>query len=312
MGAPRAGKKTGMSRVVSNVNDSKGNIPRSIFGFEVIDYIGQGAGSSIYVVSHPLTHQLYALKHVVPTTEKDQRFVEQLENEYEVGQKVTHAGLRKSIEAKFVREGIFRKQVTEAALILELFDGQPLERKLPKSMAGLVDCFIQTAQALEALHGMGYVHCDLKPNNILRNSSRQVKVIDLGQACKVGTAKQRIQGTPDYIAPEQVKLEPVTAKTDVYNFGATLYWALCGKNFPTLFTLKKGENSFLLDAKIPTPREICPGVPEPVSNLVMECVRTNPAKRPELSDVIRRLEIAQHVIQREHKQQIAQLQAAGA
>jgi serine/threonine protein kinase len=50
------------------------------------------------------------------------------------------------------------------------------------------------------------VHCDLKPNNILINPQGKVKVIDLGQACAIGTKKTRIQGTPDYIAPEQEKL----------------------------------------------------------------------------------------------------------
>src|SRR5205823_1159523 len=127
---------------------------------------------------------------------------------------------------------------------------------------------------------MGFVHCDLKPNNILLAPDGRVKVIDLGQACKVGTQKQRIQGTPDYISPEQVRREPVTQRTDVYNFGATLYWALTGRNFPTLFTLKRGENSFLVDSQIPTPQALNDEVPETLSNLAMECVRTNPAKRP--------------------------------
>jgi len=291
-----------MSRAVLDPVEHSSEMPRSIFGYEVIDFIGQGAGSRIYAVSHPLTHQLYALKHVTPRNEKEHRFVEQLEAEYEVGRHVDHPGLRRSIDFKVEQTGLFRKQVTEAALILELFDGQPLDRELPHTLSGVVNTFIQTADALTALHQAGYVHCDLKPNNILRGASRQVKVIDLGQACRIGTAKERIQGTPDYIAPEQVKLLPVIPKTDVYNFGATLYWALCGKHIPTLFTIKRGENSFLLDAKIPTPREECGWVPEPLSNLVMECIRTNPEKRPEMSDLSRRLEIILHVIRRENQE----------
>ena len=127
----------------------------------------------------------------------------------------------------------------------------------------------------------GYVHCDLKPNNIMLGSDGQVKVIDLGQACKINTVKKRIQGTPDYIAPEQVKCEAVTPRTDVYNFGATLYWVLTGKNLPTLYTMKRSDNSFLVDTKIDSPRDLNPKVPENLSNLVMECVRVNPAKRPE-------------------------------
>jgi hypothetical protein len=78
----------------------------------------------------------------------------------------------------------------------------------------------------------------------------------------------------------------------VFNFGATLYWALTGKALPTLFTLKKGENSFLLDQSMPSPHDQNPKVPVPLSNLVMECVRTNPAKRPgDMADLSRRMEL---------------------
>jgi serine/threonine-protein kinase len=138
---------------------------------------------------------------------------------------------------------------------------------------------------------MGYAHCDLKPNNILVNADGEVKLIDFGQACRLGSVKERIQGTPDFIAPEQVKRDPITAKTDVFNFGATFYASLTGRNIPTLYTVKRGDNSFLVDDVIPSPREIEPEIPEQLSNLVMECIRTNSAKRPELADVIRRLEV---------------------
>jgi len=274
-----------------------GETPKEIAGYEVIDFIGEGAGSRIYVVSHPATKQLYALKHVVPTTEKEQRFVEQLEAEHEVGRLVQYAGLRRTIEL-MTKKTLLRK-VTEAGLLMELFDGIPLERRLPKTMGQTIDVFIQTARALEALHHMGYCHCDLKPNNILIDPGGQVKVIDLGQACKLGTAKSRIQGTPDFIAPEQVKCEAVTARTDVFNLGATMYWTLSGSKLPTLFTVGKKENSFLLDTRIPTPRDLNAQVPEPLSNLVMECVRTNATKRPQgMRDIILRLEIVRHVLRK--------------
>jgi serine/threonine-protein kinase len=202
------------------------SLPRSIMGYEVIGFIGEGAGSSLYAVSDPQTAQIYVLKHVVPKSDKDQRFVEQLENEYHVGQHVRHRGLRASVAMKANRT-IFRK-VTEAALVLELFDGMPLDQCPPRRTTAIVDIFIQVAEALDALHSVGFVHCDLKPNNILVGPEGDVKVIDFGQACPKGTAKQRIQGTPDYIAPEQVKCAEVTPQTDIYNFGATLYWTLTG------------------------------------------------------------------------------------
>ena len=273
--------------------------PRSVMGYEVIDFIGEGAGSRLYAVSAPQTAQIYALKHVTPKTDKDLRFVEQLETEYAVGQLVRHAGLRRSVEMKLSRTLL--RRVTEAALVLEMFDGEPLDRRGDRRTPELVDIFVHVAEALDALHGIGYVHCDLKPNNILVGPEGDVKVIDLGQACLKGTAKSRIQGTPDYIAPEQVKCQPCSVQTDIYNFGATLYWALTGTNIPTLFTLKRTDNSFLVDQKLATPAELNPTVPEPLSNLVMECIRTNPTKRPAgMRDIILRLEIIRHVLRKKH------------
>jgi len=280
-------------------------IPKSLFDYEVLDHIGDGAGSTIYVVSHPTTKQLYALKHVVRKSDKDDRFIEQLETEFEVGTKVNSPGLRRSIDFK-VNRTILRR-ATDAALILELFDGVSLESHIPRHLTDVVNTFIQTAQALHGLHHLGYIHCDLKPNNILRDSATGVvKVIDLGQAAKNGAVKTRVQGTPDYMAPEQVKCQPITVRTDVFNFGATMYFALCGKKLPTLFTLKKGDNSFLVDSKIDSPRDLNPLIPEPLSNMVMECVRTNPAKRPEdMADLTRRLEVIEHGLRRDAQKRAA-------
>lgn len=292
-----------MSTATQTTYSASPSLPKKLFDYEVIDQIGEGAGSLIYVVSHPVTKQLYALKHVVRKTDKDDRFIDQLEVEFEVGSKVHDPGLRRSIDLKINRT-LLRK-ATDAALILELFDGISLEQQIPRHLTDVVNAFVQTAKALQALHHLGYVHCDLKPNNILRDGSTgQVKVIDLGQAAKVGAVKSRIQGTPDYIAPEQVKCEPVTFKTDVYNFGATMYFALTGKKMPTLFTLKKTENSFLVDAKIDSPRDLNPHIPETLSNLVMECVRTNQAKRPEdMAAITRRLETIEFALHREARKQ---------
>jgi len=282
----------------SNSTSMSRTPPKSLFGYDVIDLIGEGAGSLIYAVSDRSSGQIYALKHVVRKNDKDIRFVDQLEAEHEVGQLVRHPGIRRTIDLK-INKSLMMK-VTEAALIMELFDGRPLEFVKPPTMMQLVDVFIHTARALEAMHALDYVHCDLKPNNILLNDKFQVKVIDLGQAAKQGTKKTRIQGTPDYIAPEQVKCLPVTVQTDVFNFGATMYWALCGKKLPTLFNIKKSENSFLVDAVMASPRDCNKMVPETLSNLVMECVRTNPQKRPaDMPELSRRLEIILHVMRKE-------------
>ena len=109
-----------MGQIGSGLSSSN-ELPRNICGYDVIDFIGEGAGSVIYAVNRPENGQIYALKHVTRRNEKDIRFVEQLENEFQVSQKFTHPGLRRSIDVKVTRT--FLRKPTEAILVMELFDG---------------------------------------------------------------------------------------------------------------------------------------------------------------------------------------------
>ena len=263
--------------------------------YDVIERLGEGAKSVIFRVEDPATRKQYAMKHVVRADAKDIRFIEQMENEFEVSKNFTHPNLRKSFELKINKTLLMK--VTEAFLLMELVDGKPLEERPPTGLLDVIDTFLKASAGLKAMHAMGYVHCDIKPNNILRNEKGDVKIIDFGQSARIGTVKERIQGTPDYIAPEQVNRKPVEVQTDIYNLGATLYWALVGKPIPTLYTVnKKGENSFLVDYRIETPQQLNPNVPLPLSNLTIEMISTRIDKRPaNLDEVITRLELAKHV-----------------
>lgn len=264
--------------------------------YDVLERLGEGARSEIYLVQDPTTRQLFALKHVKRNEPKDLRFIEQMEAEYEISRQFHHRNLRRSIDLKVVKTLLLK--VSEAYMVMEFVDGQALDVRTPSDLLDICDVFIQSAEGLKAMHQLGYVHCDIKPNNILRTASGQVKVIDFGQSCRIGTVKERIQGTPDFIAPEQVARRPMSIQTDVFNLGATLYWVLTGKHIPTLYTTsKKGENSFLLDTRIDAPSDLNPKVPLALSNLALECVSTRPAKRPvDMDAVITRLELAKHVL----------------
>jgi len=276
-------------------------MPQKLLSFEVLERLGEGARSTIYAVSDPVTKQVYALKHVVRAEPKDIRFIEQMMAEYNVSKQFTHPNLRRTYDLKVVKSLLMR--VTEAFLVMELVDGKPLDERPTTSVAETIDIFIKAAEGLKSMHQLGYVHCDIKPNNILRSSSNDVKVIDFGQSCKVGTVKERIQGTPDYIAPEQVERRPISIQTDVFNLGATLYWALTGKNIPTRYTVdKKGENSFLVDDRIPSPLDLNAKIPPQLSNLVMEMTASSPRKRPvDMDAVIKRLEIVQHMMEKQNQ-----------
>jgi len=271
-------------------------MPEKLLKYEVLERLGEGARSTIYAVSDPVTHQVYALKQVVRAGPKDLRFIEQMQTEYDISKHFTHPNLRKSFELKLIKTLLLK--VTEAYLLMELVDGKPLDVRPPSSVLDILDTFIQAASGLHAMHQLGFAHCDIKPNNILRNDSGFVKIIDFGQGCKIGTVKERIQGTPDYIAPEQVARRPISVQTDVFNLGATVFWTLTGRNIPTMYTIKgKGDNNLLSDQLMQSPAELNSHVPPGLSNLVMEMVATRPAKRPaDMEQVINRMELIKHML----------------
>ena len=264
-------------------------LPKTLYGYNVIERLGEGAASTIYAVSDRKTSQVYALKHVIVKSERDLRYIQQLETELAVSQKFRHPALRRYHDLR-ISKTLLRK-ISEAALIMEWVDGEPLHVQPPRPLAGVLHVFRQVADALAALHYLLYVHCDLKPNNILTDSEGRVKLIDFGQTVKINTIKERIQGTPDFIAPEQVRLKPVTVQTDIYNFGATLYWALSGQRMPTLFTVSKANRDMVLESKFPSPHDLDDRVPQALSDLVMDCVQVAPSRRPaDMKEVIARLE----------------------
>jgi serine/threonine-protein kinase len=177
---------------------------------------------------------------------------------------------------------------------MEYFDGKSLEDGPAKSLVDVLLIFRMVAKGLNAMHKKQIVHCDIKPNNILIGDSGNIKIIDLGQSCKFNTVKKRIQGTPDYIAPEQVNREPLGPKTDIFNLGATMFWALTGENIPTLIP-KKDKMGREIPRTRKAPHEITNKIPREVSRLVMECVQKNQLKRPpRMLDVINKLDTVIH------------------
>ena len=254
------------------------SIPKSLFGYDILSRIGAGAGSIIYAACAPESAQIYALKHVVRKTDKDVRYIEQLQNEFEVSKTLRHPVLRKCVDLKITRRLL--GGAAEAALVMELIDGTPLDDQPLLPPSRLIDVMSQVARGLVALHHQRYIHCDLKPSNILTCADGSVKIIDFGQACRSGTVKERVQGTADFIAPEQVRCKAVDATTDVFNFGATLYWALTGQRIPTLFTTSKHEWRDLKEQQFPSPTELNPAAPEPLSKLAMWCCKISRGSRP--------------------------------
>ena len=269
----------------------------SIEGYKILAELGQGAASIIYLVQDPRTKQIWALKHVRKNNAKEQRFLDQAEAEYRVAQMLNHPGVRKI--PKLIKVGKFLS-VRELVLLMELVDGVSLDKHPPETFEDAVHVFEQVARAMQHMHERGWVHADMKPNNIVVDDANNAKLIDLGQSCKIGTVKERIQGTPDYIAPEQVHRREITPATDVYNLGATMYWVLTRQHIPTALAKSDSLVGSLDDNLMERPqpasalnRRIHPKLDE----LIMQCVEVDSAKRPDsMKQVAERLNLIHGIL----------------
>ena len=267
-------------------------------GYEVVKRLGIGAASVIFSVRDKKSGEIRALKHVMRQDDEDKRMIQQVENEHRIGGKIDHPYIRKVYDLEKRRS---RLRTNEVFLLMEYCPGISLEQSPQRSLIDLMLIFRMIAEGINGMHQVGFLHCDIKPNNIIIAENGAIRIIDLGQSCRIGTVKTRIQGTPDYIAPEQIKRKPLSRATDVFNLGATMYWALAGKHIPTLVPKKTIDRVELADTSNtgPTrsPHEIRPMIPPGVSNLVMDCVRHQPKDRPaDMNTLISRLDILIHMI----------------
>jgi serine/threonine-protein kinase len=270
-------------------------------GYKILWPLGAGAASLVYAVQDPKTKEVWALKHVLrDEAHKDLRFLQQAEHEYQVASNLNHPGVRKIVRLIKQKAGLLT--LKGIILVMEHVDGISVDKYAPVGRPPLrddldlaLDIFIQTAEGLKHMHSRSWVHADMKPNNIMICDGKIAKIIDLGQSCKIGTVKPRIQGTPDYIAPEQVHRRPITPKTDIYNFGATMYWVFTGEYIPT--ALAKGDSLVdkLDDVLMQRPKpaiELNPRIPPKLNEIIMHCVEIDPEMRPEsMQPVIERLQI---------------------
>lgn len=266
-------------------------------GYTVYERLGTGARSTIWLVTNQQTGEQIALKRVVRRATDDDRFLNQAVNDYEISSKLDCPYLRKSFDIRRIRK-IF--SLKELHVFMEYVEGRTLEEIGPLGIHGLTGIFIRVAEGLDALHQSGYIHTDIKPNNLIIGEHGEVKIIDFGQSCPIGHVKGRIQGTPDYIAPEQVeKGIPLDQRTDIFNLGATLYWSITGQYFPTVMPSRKRATGIdLAGPRLPVPpEELNPNVPAALSKLVMDCCQSSPKERPSaMREVIRRLEVVQHIL----------------
>ena len=250
--------------------------------FQIIGPLGTGAHSTILQVRRAEDSKTYALKIVQLDTPEDMKFLAQAELELRVGQMLEHPNLLKFYALEKVKDWLFR--VKKAHLLSEFVNGKTLDTCPRLTVPRLVQVFKAVADGMVHMHRRGVCHGDLKPNNILLSRAGEVKIIDFGLARVKGEVVERIQGTPEYMAPEQVKHSLINERTDIYNFGGAMYRLVSWKLPASVVSEEDG--GLPLDAKMwarvyKPVEEVNPRTPKALADLINRCLTFDANKRPE-------------------------------
>lgn len=264
----------------------------SIGKFQVLGTLGQGANSSILHVRRLADAKQYALKVVPVAGPDDVKFLEQAKHEFRVAKLLDHPNVVKVYAFEAVKDWLFRTR--KAHLLIEYINGKTLDKMPILPAAKLVQLFQKIAGALCHMHRRGVVHADLKPGNIMLGRNGHVKIIDLGLAwVKDDPPKERIQGTPEYLAPETFKHKTVNERSEIFNFGATMYRLVTFRLPPAVGSLTEGiaVDARSYKAKLTPVAELNNEAPDELCELIHRCLEPNPNDRyARMGEVLERLD----------------------
>jgi serine/threonine-protein kinase len=246
----------------------------SEMSYRVLNALGTGAGSTILLITDKeVGGRKYALKVVKRQDADDDIYLAQARTEFEVAQRLNHDSIIKIYDMR-VKKSWFR--ITGVELLMEYVDGHTLDEIEAPALGDLVLIFNFVAAALGHMHRRGVYHGDLKPSNIMLSKDGLVKLIDFGTAWIKGEEKNRVQGTPQYMAPEQATERIVDERTDIYNLGATMYRMFTGRHAQQGIPVA-GDGSA---RKLVPPIQLLPSIPGTLNETILACLELNPDRRP--------------------------------
>jgi len=254
--------------------------------------LGTGAGTQVSLMRDVTDNKLYCKKYVGANAPNWQSQIRQLKNEFDIGVQNNHPVLRKTVEFGIVKRKL---RAIEAYNILAYVDGISLDKFAETAEASLLlKIFWHAADGLQDLHNRGFLHADLKPRNILCAKNGRPTLIDFGQACPLYTRKERIQGTKDFIAKEQVDRQALDQRTDVFGLGATMHRIFLGRSVETeLNTTAVSKTGINLDRWRSPGLDMSGKLDPTVLKLIEDCCQPDRAARPENMQLVKdRLELS--------------------
>ncbi|MEX2111560.1 MAG: serine/threonine-protein kinase, partial [Pirellulales bacterium] len=201
--------------------------------YKLLDHLGSGGMSSVYLAEHTLMRRLAAVKVLPQHRVSDASYVARFQLEGQSTAALDHPNIVRVYDLD--HDGKIHY------LVMEYIEGRDLEaivaRQGSLNYLAAADYIAQAAAGLEHAHRAGLVHRDVKPANLLVDRHGVVKILDMGLAKFAGApaataalvGEEQVLGTADYVAPEQtVNSNTVDCRADIYSLGCTLYFLLSG------------------------------------------------------------------------------------
>ncbi len=247
--------------------------------YTITDWIGQGGMGQVFKAVHKMMGRESAVK-VLPREKSTPEAIESFTREIRTQAQLDHANLVRAHDAG--HDGNVHYLVTEYVPGTDL--RQLVRRQGPLTVQQAANVIMQAAHGLQYAHEQGLIHRDVKPGNILVTPEGIAKVSDLGLSGFVQEADSdprvgKIVGTADYLSPEQIKNPyEITAVSDIYSLGCTLYYAISGKvPFPGGTTVDKARRH--CEETPWHPRRFNPEVSEEFVEVIADMMEKDPKKR---------------------------------
>jgi serine/threonine protein kinase len=263
----------------SAMSVSDPRIGSQIGEYNVDSLLGEGGMGKVYTATGPDGGRV-ALKLVKDDYARDETFRRRFYREARIAQTVQHPNVVPVVDTG-EHEGL-------PYMAQRFIEGESLDDKLKREghldIQTTVSVCTDVAAGLEALWGAGMVHRDVKPANILLDASGHAYITDFGLAKDTQgsllTLPGQALGSMDYMAPEQIRGEPVTAATDIYALGCVMYESMCGR---PPFAEVQGMRILWahLQDPPPDPRGIRQDVPDAFWQALLVALEKDSAKRPQ-------------------------------
>jgi serine/threonine-protein kinase len=251
--------------------------------YSIVRELGRGGMGVVYLAHEVHLDRLVAIKLLPPEKAERPQLREHFLREARLAARLSHPHIIAIHSVDEVAGFVF--------YVMSYVEGETLAERVrtrgPVSASDGVRMLREVAWALGYAHGMGVVHRDVKPDNILiEASSGRALVADFGIAAVAGVEDgDGVRGTPEFMSPEQALGKDIDARSDLYGLGATAFYAFAGR--PPFEGRSATEVLARQVTEHPAPlASLGLSVPRKLASLVDQCLAKEPADRPSSADAL--------------------------